>query len=227
MVVLPKSRHHLQKCLLGNSDNLGVVALAEAVVGVAALATEEAATFLVGEVMPEAATRTPAEVTLSPAEATKPTKTEEATTITLRKVSIALVVSITNSTITEGAMEVTKETLMTTEVVMVTTIGVVSTMTEVVVEGATTMTEVAVEGATTTIGVVAEVVIVRKIFNNRNGLKLMILFKLRRPPTPTSTFKRGSTINSIPPGAMTGILEAAAGRITIEEVEVVTVNFID
>lgn len=221
MVELQKLRHHLQKCLRGNNDNLGVVALAEAVVGAeAALATEEAATFLVEVAIPEAATRTPAEVTLSPAEATKPTKIEEVMTITLRKVSIALVVSITDTTITDKeATVVTKEALVTTEVVIVTTIGVVSTMTEVVVEG-----------ATTTIGVVAEVVIVRKIFNNRNGLKLMILFKLRRPPTPTSTFKRGSTINSIPPEAITGILgilETVAGRITIEEVEVVIVNLND
>lgn len=251
MVGLLKSHHHPPKCLRGNSGNLEAVDLVEAaeegVVEAAGSATEEEEeTFPVEAVtsIPEAATSIPEAATPTPAEATKPTKTE-VTIITLRKASIVRAVLTTNTKITEvttkEAMVVIKETLMITEVAMVTTIevalvtiievamvttiGVVSMKIEVAVEGATTTIEEAVEGATTTTGAVAEVVIVRKIFNNRNELKLMILFKLRRPPMPISTYKKGSTINSILQGAITGILEAEAGRITIVEVEVVIVKF--
>lgn len=226
-----------------------VVSVGVAAVVATSVTEEVEITILVAEViLIREATRTPLVGDI------KPIRTEEASTVFPRKVSIVPVVTTTSTTITEGAVKVvsgvTEEVLTTTKAVTATTgevtattVGVSTRIVEVStrIEEVTTTTVVVVimmtgvtikEAAevvvTTATGVAAEVVIVRKIFNNnRNGLKLMILFKLQRPPTLISMSRRGSTINNILLEVIVGIREVEeVGQTIKEEVEVDTVSML-
>lgn len=132
--------------------------------------------------------------------------TEEAVLVAIEEAVLAMIIEV--------VMAMIIEVVMATTIVAVTkmTIGVTMEAIEVVVEAATMTDEV------------AEVVIVLKIFNSRNALKLMILFKLQKPPMPINTSKRSSTTNSILREMTIGIREAVEDRTIIEEVEVDTVN---
>lgn len=219
MVELPKSPLRRQRCLRGNKDNQAVVVSEE---------DEVVATSVIEEVVIKTI---PAEVE-TPIRAVIHTPEEDIKAIRIEaviiaifhktKVLIAQALMIIDMIVIEAIiMETTGEIEEATVIIEAVTTMIAGEVTTMTIEVMTA----AIEEAITTKDGVAEVVIVRKIFSNsRNGLKLMILFKLIRLLMLISTSRSDSTINSILPGATAEILEVEGGRIIIEEVEVATVK---